>query len=231
MHVHNFKELHDSLSRYRGSNLWIFRGHADPTWELIPKAGRPPFDSWEDDEYFRAWKRRAVELISDRTLNDWDWLAIAQDHGLPTRLLDWTLNPLAAAFFAVESEMEHDAIIFASHHGKYLDTEKVSDPFYAKGVSRIRPRAVIPRLVRQAGLFTIHSPPTASYDKAVDKKVVIEKIIVNSTYVRELKFELSHYGVNRMSLFPDLDGLSDHIRWHLSNRDYWKKPDELDELG
>ena len=37
-------------------------------------------------------------------------------------------------------------------------------------------------------------------------------------------FQLSHYGVNRMALFPDLDGLSSHINWSFLNLDYSGDP-------
>jgi hypothetical protein len=112
--ANNFAALHKILCRFRKDKRWIFRGHSDTNWKLLPKAGRPPFCFIEDKPVFESWKRRAIEHVRLLPNSDWDWLAIAQHHGLVTRLLDWTTNPLNAAYFAVRESRDVDAVIYAA---------------------------------------------------------------------------------------------------------------------
>lgn len=54
-----------------------------------------------------------------------EWLTIAQHHGLPTRLLDWSLSPLAACFFAVQSMSEADSAVYLYDIGKFSKEEEI----------------------------------------------------------------------------------------------------------
>lgn len=218
--VNSFAKLHEVFSRYRKDNRWLFRGHGDPTWILRPKTGRTEFAGTDDERIFRAWKRRAAEFISLPFDDEWGWLAIAQHHGLATRLLDWTFNPLAAAFFAVESSADCDAVVFAYKCTFIIRPERVS-PFNTEGVAKFKPTGVAPRIIRQGGIFTVHGEPERALDEVMASTDELEKIIIPSAYRKDLTFELSHYGINRATLFPDLDGLSAHINWATGNKGYW----------
>ena len=120
---------------------WVFRGHSDSTWKLRPKVGREDVLATRWDEagelgLFAEFKRRAREFESGVEFNDWDWLALAQHYGLPTRLLDWTQNPLVAAFFAVSSQpsqaiAEVIAVRVQERHYLNLDGEKGAINWFA----------------------------------------------------------------------------------------------------
>ena len=48
------------------------------------------------------------------------WIELAQHYGVPTRLLDWSNNPLVALYFACESNSQEEAIVWILHRGNYV---------------------------------------------------------------------------------------------------------------
>jgi len=229
--VSSFNELHEILASFRRDNRWVFRGQSNAKWQLIPKVGRPPFDECDDKRILEAWKRRALEFMpANSNYNNWDWLSIAQHYGLATCLLDWTLYPLTAAFFAARhnpnGKPDHESAIFAFQVKKLIKSFD-ADPFNFHGIALFKPRGVAPRIMRQGGLFTIHRPSNLSIEEIKMDKQKLVKIIIDPSYREELTFELSQYGYNMEKLFPDLDGLSAHINWAFAHRDYWDRSNEI----
>ncbi len=220
-HVSSFAELHEALGHHRRDAGWIYRGHADPNWALIPRAGRPPFTGRPDEIFFRRWKSEAVQIEEDGPKDDWNWLALAQHHGFATRMLDWTMKPLAAAWFAVIEPARGDSVIYCFKTGNTVTDTSAKSPFERTGIMQFFPTRVSPRVSRQIGLFTLHCPPTLSLDKGMTPLDRLEKIIISAKYRKELLFELNQYGVNSQSLFPNLVGLSRQFNWVMASFDYW----------
>lgn len=200
----------------------VYRGVTFASHKLIPKIGRRrsrsnALLSGRDEKYIlKLFKERVIAYLNVAPASEWEWLAIAQHHGLPTRLLDWTRNPLVAAFFAVEEKQEEkvasDSVIYAYPSNTYLKVHLHPDPFKVDRVARVIPSHVSTRITVQSGLFTIHPDPTEAFDPPS-----LQKFIVPVANRRAIKRELNKIGIDRASLFPDLDGIARHIDWLRTN--------------
>ena len=222
----NFFELHESIQEIRNfhkkrMDSTIYRGHKSLDYELIPKVGRidkfrytklkmgQDFDSSLVDQeryILQQFKDKALPLLSRTPADDWEWLAIGQHHGLSTRLLDWSKNPLVAAYFAVEEEYEGNSVIYSFNKGyfNYCGKNPFSDVI---GIKRINPASYTRRIEAQSGVFTIHEDPKEPLEN-IAPKGKLHKIIIHRSFREELRELLTGYGINRAKIFPDLDGIA-----------------------
>ena len=217
--IKSFEQLHKWVVSF-GNRVIVYRGVKDSSFTLTPKVGRNTKSTQSKIEekektMLRLFREQAFARLDFRPENDWEVLAIAQHHGLPTRLLDWTQNPLVAAFFAVEEEhSSKDSAVYAYHSAKYILTKKYSDPFTRDTVGKFIPAHVTPRITAQTGIFTIHPNPKEAFTSSDIKRAVI-----SNDLRKPLKKILARYGIHRASLFPDLDGLAAYIKWSRTKPD------------
>ncbi|PWG59844.1 FRG domain-containing protein [Bifidobacterium catulorum] len=93
-------------------SIW-FRGHSNPEYKLEPSIyrtlykGTLNFKYQEEEGILERFKENALRLEDNRLPADAsviDWLALGQHYGLKTRLLDFSINPLAALAFAADGK-------------------------------------------------------------------------------------------------------------------------------
>jgi hypothetical protein len=212
-----FKELHEHFQTYN-PQYCIYRGLSSIEHSLTTTLGRVVLKEGDthkavEARSLRIFKERAIPFITTIPSNDWEWLALAQHHGLPTRLLDWTRNPLVALFFSVQTDNNNEqSAVYVLHqrHQTIVNVEEHKNPLKMGGNSlRYIPSHVTQRIIAQNGLFTFH-PGDPSRPFETDD---IDKIIIPAERRKIIKQELYRYGIHEASMFPGLDGLSGHIKW------------------
>ena len=114
-----WRDLDDAISdRSWGSHprharpTVVFRGLARADYRNVTSLARLEGDYPSLERHLlRNFRKYAYQRAPGPTT--WDWLALGQHHGLPTRLLDWTFSPLVALHFASATWPEQDAVLWS----------------------------------------------------------------------------------------------------------------------
>ena len=228
---------------------WAFRGERHGRWPLQTSLTRYLSDfgvdphAWPEQErrILRIFKRKAQQYLAQPPAldDDFQWLALMQHHGAPTRLLDFTWSPYVAAFFALERATAEACVwalnpteLSARKPRKGTRTSPRMDPriagnyarYYLKG-NRVflwvgEPDIMNRRLIAQSGTFAVPGvldrPVEDILTQYPDPANMIAKFILPAYKMRETGLrELYRMNITFATLFPDLDGLARSLAYEL----------------
>ena len=96
----------------------FFRGLSKNSFELLPSVFRKNYN--EKDIFLDFMQYAPENNITYDFIKDADKVLTEMQHyGLPTRLLDWSVNPLIALFFACNENEEEDGKVYIFDPWKY----------------------------------------------------------------------------------------------------------------
>ena len=152
-------------------------------------------------------------------------LALAQHHGLPTRLLDWSRSAYTAAYFAATSAVKiiENGVNLAVWAFQYESFEWTSQLTHLPLQIITAPNAGNDHLKAQRGLFTLFRPDRLCWSNPVERHSfdAIAREIEGATFLKftlptkeapTLLYLLSLEGVSGATIFPSYDGVVKAMR-------------------
>lgn len=238
--ITSIRDLELDRSAFGRAVRRYYRGMSDSTCSLTPRLVRGPVRSllqsfYAVDGLFYLQRRllgrfvrygaqhyenrRFGSILTDENFGE--WLCVAQHHGLPTCLLDWSLSPLVALYFAARDLPERDGVLWIMElkptKGRERETVHLEmdeqlhlDADYPQLV--VAP-AFASRISAQHGRFT-YTPFEASLDAISHRRnpwTFLQPRIVPAASKRNVLGELYQCAVHEGTLFPDLDGYARYL--------------------
>jgi len=233
---------------------WFFRGQSNAKWKLEPSLRRCFPENEENIERvidIESKLKKQFESqyhlhakpdgINREVLGIVWWWTLMQHYGCPTRLLDWTLSPYVALYFAVEQNPKEDGAVwfFPFLPLNELARQKLGEfgkfseiIFETKRIKVVYPLEVNihnERSASQQAVFTMCTHILSDHEVTIEEafqgqkeSYQLQKVIIPSRLKNECLFRLQTMNVTAGSLFPGPDGLGragrDYARlyaWHM----------------
>jgi len=202
--------------------LW-FRGHSNSSWDIVPSIGRVANPDYSKEEQLRVEFGRRIAYL-DHVIHPIpvpELTFLMQHHGIPTRLLDWTTNPLVALYFALSDDNKEDACIWVIDPNQLNRSFKEQYPVEVSEqlFNRTDEKKVIAicaahsntRMSSQRSEFTVHMNYTPLNQIKETTVAIKEQLIIPYVLKSELKKKLRTFGIDKRSLFPDLDNIAKSV--------------------
>ncbi len=227
--INSISQFVECLGEINRGKRAIYRGQRREG-PLLPKLARlsTPIPLLKAEQaMFDDFKGLSAPLIEKQPESDWDWLALMQHHGLATRLLDWSVNPLVALWFAVNKppvESQPGVLwVLQPDNLDYFIPSQEDNPFTLNQTRLVKPKVVTKRIGvgSQLGWFSAHHfnselKQLVSLEKNSVYAPQLTKLIIAPEKFAQIRFQLDRLGVNAAMIFPDLDGLCAHLEWFYS---------------
>jgi hypothetical protein len=200
---------------------YLFRGQSGDTWKLSST-----FDRWYRGPL--AQKARIADELLSRFINECEledipetvrhnkmlMLSLAQHHGLPTRLLDWTESPYVAAFFAFSGNLRMRGGFNLIKEGPIAiwvlrTNQEIWHQEFGCEIVNV-PAFGNERLKNQHGKFTHLKAPYSSLEEYVDQfegqETALWKYVIPIENVEIAMADLEAMGLSHSRIYPGIAG-------------------------
>lgn len=230
-----------------GGYRHLFRGQANAEWGLVPPLYRVKHTGTVAEtleKSYESFEARAIQRFFNEGLTYLPPLTrsysndriLAQHFGVPTRLLDWTRDPLIAVFFALENwQTDTDAAVYMILPDAHYLPEQVNSLGPHQAIA-LTPPAIDRRIPAQKSIFTFHpyGPPDQPFVPLNERPNMgnqistgdslargFAKIIIPHRLKRHIHQTLLGFGYDRRNLFPGLDGVGADISARIRAGQLW----------
>lgn len=221
---------HLSHDGHHASPEFWYRGHEKSTYALTPSLFRYRNAEEKERTLFDLYTQTIVGHLGHKVVS-WETLFDMQHYGVPTRLLDWTVTPGNAVFFAVTEKRDTPCLwilnpvrlnkesdiksLVGVPEDNQLGLGDYRKSYWERRPKILHPLAIVPtyqspRLQRQQGRFTVHGSHTEPIDQQCPGCVF--KIALAEEACKQAIEAMKTMGLTPFSLFPDSVGRAQFVR-------------------